>query len=83
MKTVSVSEFKDNMKKYFDEVSNSSKPIIVSGSTENKEFVILSMSEYNSLIETGHLFSTAANRKRLDESLGQLKDFSARKSDLL
>ena len=83
MKTVSVFRFKRNIKKYFDEVMQSSSAIIVTDSIESEKFVILSKSEYNSLIETGHLLSTAANRKRLNESLNQLKGNNTRKSDLL
>ena len=71
MKVVSSSKLRSNMKKYLDDICKSSNTIIVTRQTE-EAVVLISLKEYNSLTETGHLLSTAANRERLMESINQL-----------
>lgn len=61
------------MKKFLDDVSNSSDTLLVTRNANEEAVVIISMKEYNALVETDYLLSTSANRKRLRESIEQLQ----------
>lgn len=65
-------EFRTGLKKFLDDVENNNETLIIKRGT-GKGTVLLSLDEYNSIIETMHLLSSKANADRLYESINQVK----------
>ena len=65
-----------------DKVYNDHDPLIITRKN-NENLVLVSIDEYNSLIETSYLLSNEANADHLKKSIDQYNSGKARKRELL
>ena len=74
MIAVTATSLREKLNHYLDRAARSFEVIVVSRNNEEDDsVVIMSLKEYNALTETDRLLSTSANRKRLSESISQVK----------
>lgn len=66
-------EFRVGLKKYLDTVEENNETLIIKRGS-GKGTVMLSLDEYNSIMETVHLLSSKTNSDRLYESIQQIKE---------
>jgi antitoxin YefM len=66
-------EFRISLKKYLDKVEENNETLIIKRGS-GKGTVLISLDEYNSIMETVHLLSSKANSDRLYESIQQIKE---------
>jgi antitoxin YefM len=66
------SEFRNELKNYLDNVEFNNETLIIKRGS-GKGTVLISLDEYNSMMETLHLLSSKKNAKRLFESIEQMK----------
>ena len=72
MEAVNFSEFRENLKGFLDKSYDNHEPIIVTRK-EGKNMVVISMEDYNSIMETNYLLSNKANAEHLFKSIEQIK----------
>lgn len=65
-------EFRTDLKKYLDKVEENNETLVIKRGS-GKGTVLISLDEYNSIMETVHLLSSKANSDRLYESIQQMK----------
>lgn len=82
MKTATISQLRGNIKKYFEEITESDNILIVPRTCDEDAVVILSLKEYNAMQETGYLLSSHKNRKRLQEAIHQAENKLVKKVNL-
>lgn len=71
MLAVNYSTLRDNMKEYFDKITDSFETLIVT--RKNSNMVIMSEASYNSLMETLHLLGNRENYDHLMKSVAEYK----------
>lgn len=72
MLTTTISDFRKDIKKYIDIVSEDFETLIINRG-KDQGVVIISLDEYNSMLATSHELSTKKNQKRLDSAIDKLK----------
>ena len=72
MLAANFTEFRTNLKKFLDNVENNHEILVIKRKS-GKGTVMISLEEYNSIMETVHLLSSKANADRLYESIQQMK----------
>lgn len=73
MLSANVSDFRKEMKKYLDHVTEDFETLIINRG-KGKGAVMISLSEYNSLMETMYLLSSKANADNLYDAIQQEKE---------
>jgi prevent-host-death family protein len=82
MRVVNYTEFRNNLTENLNVVNDDGDIVVVSRS-KGKNVVVMSLEEYNSLQETLHLVSSAANRKRLDEAIEEMNSGKSEQHGLI
>ncbi|NLJ43988.1 MAG: type II toxin-antitoxin system prevent-host-death family antitoxin [Bacteroidales bacterium] len=65
-------EFRNELKNYLDNVEFNNETLIIKRGS-GKGTVLISLEEYNSIMETLHILSSKKNARRLFESIDQMK----------
>ena len=82
MLTTTISDFRKDIKKYLDRVTQNFETLIINRGKDNG-VVIISLDEYNSLCATQHELSSGINERRLDSAIEKLKKGTSFQKDLI
>lgn len=82
MITTNISEFRKNIKKYLNRVTQNFETLIINRGKENG-VVVISLEEYNALQATQHELSSSTNENRLDSAIRKFRKGSSFEKELL
>ncbi|MCP4136381.1 MAG: type II toxin-antitoxin system prevent-host-death family antitoxin [bacterium] len=82
MDAINYSELRKKLKTYLDKVYNDHVPLIITRKN-NENIVLISLDDYNSLIETNYLLSNPANASHLLNSLKSAGSKKVLEKDLI
>ena len=82
MDAITYTDLRQNLKTHMDRVVNDRSALIITRKN-NENVVILSVEEYNSLLETNYLLSNEANSEHLKKSIAQHKSGKIRAKNLI
>ena len=82
MLTTTLSDFRKDIKRYLDSVTDNFETLIINRGKDSG-VVIISLEEYNSLHATQHELSSKVNEARLDSAIEKLKKGQSYEKKLL
>lgn len=82
MFTISLSEFRQNIKSILDRIMENHEELIITRH-KNKSMVVMSLDDYNSIKETAYLLSSKTNAKHIMDSLNALDSGDSEEKELL
>jgi len=82
MLTTTISDFRKDIKKYLNRVTENFETLIINRG-KDIGVVIISLDEYNSLCATQHELSSKINETRLDSAIEKLKKGSSFQKKLI
>ena len=82
MKAANFTEFRTKLKQFLDDVENNNETLIIKRGAGHGA-VLISLDEFNSILETVHLLSSKANADRLYESIKQMKSGKSVRKELI
>jgi len=81
MLAANFTEFRTGLKDFLDSVESNNETLIIKRGA-GRGAVVMSLTEYNSLMETLHLLSSKANADRLYESMAQMREGKVVRKDI-
>ena len=82
MLTTTISNFRKDIKKYLDRVTENFETLIINRGKDSG-VVIMSLDEYNSLTATHLELSSKVNEQRLDSAIEKLKNGTSFQKELI
>lgn len=82
MLTITISDFRKDIKKYLDRVTENFETLIINRGKDSG-IVIISLEEYNSMRATHHELSSRSNEMRLDSAIEKLRNGSSFEKELM
>ena len=82
MLTTTISDFRKDIKRYLDRVTENFETLIINRG-KDRGVVLMSLDEYNSLTATYHELSSKINEKRLDSAIEKLKGNSSFQKNII
>ncbi|QEU47776.1 type II toxin-antitoxin system prevent-host-death family antitoxin [Schleiferilactobacillus harbinensis] len=82
MEATTFSDLRKNLKAYMDKTTDDDEAVIVTRK-DNKNVVLISLDNYNNMLENMHVLGNKTNRDWLEESLKQYKAGQAEERKLM